>query len=146
MLELAREAVAATNVAFQVEDAQKTSFPDAAFDTAFMSLVLHFTEPAAVLAEMRRILRPGGTLIVVNLDPGALGGFDRIRSAVRIAFRGVTGYRTKPPRGFGSNVLSERQLQVLLRERGFEVLSSEKIRDASRSSNVPVDYVRASKL
>jgi ubiquinone/menaquinone biosynthesis C-methylase UbiE len=146
MLALSRERVRAANVEFQEQDAQQTSFSDEAFDTAFMSLVLHFTEPAAALAEMRRILRPGATLIVVNLDPMALGSLDRIRSAARIFYRGATGYRTKPPRGFGSNVLSERQLCALLGERGFEVLSSEPIRDASRSSNVPVEYVRARKL
>ena len=146
MVQLARERIPAENVAFQVEDAQQTSFPGAAFDTAFMSLVLHFAEPAAVLAEMRRILRPDGLLIVVNLDPGALGGFDRIRSAVRIAFRGITGYRTPPPPGFGRNVLSERKLLELLGEAGFRVLSSETIRDPSRSSNLPVEYVRARKL
>ena len=145
MLELARGAVGAANVAFQPEDAQKTSFPDAAFDTAFMSLVLHFTEPAAVLAEMRRILRPGGLLIVVNLDLGALAGLDRIRSAARIAWRGITGYRTPPPPGLGRNVLRERQLLELLGESGFQVLSSETIRDPSRSSNIPVEYVRARK-
>jgi hypothetical protein len=38
---LARETrLGAGNVTFQAEDAQKTSFPDAIFDTAFMSLVM----------------------------------------------------------------------------------------------------------
>ena len=146
MLAVARANVDAANVVFQVEDAQKTSFADAAFDTVFMSLVLHFTEPAVALAEMHRILAPGGTLIVVNLDPGALRGLDRIRSLVRVTWRGVAGYRTRPPAGFGKNVLSERELRALLGERGFAVLSSEGVRDTARSSSIPVEYVRARKL
>jgi ubiquinone/menaquinone biosynthesis C-methylase UbiE len=146
MLAVARANVDAANVAFQVEDAQKTSFADAAFDTVFMSLVLHFTEPAAALAEMHRILAPGGILIVVNLDPGALRGLDRLRGLLRVTWRGVTGYRTRPPPGFGKNVLSETKLRALLGELGFAVLSSETIRDPARSSSIPVEYVRARKL
>src|SRR5512147_1219182 len=42
MLALAEERVKAANVTFQVEDCQKTSLPDEAFDTAFISLVIHF--------------------------------------------------------------------------------------------------------
>jgi ubiquinone/menaquinone biosynthesis C-methylase UbiE len=72
MLALAKERIKATNVTFQVEDCQATSLPDEVFDTAFISLVIHFTEPEKTLAEMRRILKPGGTLIISNLDPGAL--------------------------------------------------------------------------
>ena len=143
MVELARERVRAPNVAFQVEDAQETSFPDGAFDTVFMSLVLHFTEPAVTLAEMRRILKPAGALIVVNLDPAALHGSARIRSALRIFFRGVTGYRTRPPPRFAANMLSERALCARLDECGFNVLGCELIRDTALDSSVPVDYVRA---
>jgi ubiquinone/menaquinone biosynthesis C-methylase UbiE len=79
MLALAKERITAANVTFQVEDCQETSWPDEVFDTAFISLVIHFTEPEKTLAEMRRILNPGGTLIISNLDPGALKGLDRIR-------------------------------------------------------------------
>ena len=82
----------------------------------------------------------------MNLDPGALSGLDKLRSALRIAYRGITGYRTPPPPGFGRNVLRERQLLELLGASGFRVLSSETIRDASRSSNVPVEYVRATRI
>jgi ubiquinone/menaquinone biosynthesis C-methylase UbiE len=93
MLELARAAVRAPHVSFQVENCESTSFPDAAFDAAFAALVLHFTEPPRALAELRRILRPGGTLLIANLDPKALTGLDRLRCLARILFRGVTGYR-----------------------------------------------------
>ncbi|MBV8968718.1 MAG: hypothetical protein JO331_06595 [Verrucomicrobia bacterium] len=49
-----------------------------------MSLVIHFTDPKKTLAEMRRILKLGGTLIVSNLDVGALGGLDLIRCRIRL--------------------------------------------------------------
>ena len=64
MLALAKERIKAANVTFQVEDCQATSLPAEVFDTAFISLVIHFTDPAKTLAEMHRILKPGGTLII----------------------------------------------------------------------------------
>lgn len=145
MLELARNRVDARNVTFQAEDCQATSLADGAFDTAFISLVMHFTEPERTVDEMHRILARGGTLIVVNLDPLVLRGLDRVRSLVRILYQGAVGYRLKPPKGFGRNVLSETQLCDLLARRGFRVLGSETIRDPSRSSYIPLEYVRAVK-
>jgi ubiquinone/menaquinone biosynthesis C-methylase UbiE len=145
MLELARARVRAPHVTFQAEDCQATTFPFDAFDTAFVGLVIHFTEPTRTLGEMRRILKPGGTLITVNLDPRALGGLDAIRSVIRIVYHGLTGYRTKPPKGFGRNVLTERELCDLLEQSGFKVVGSETIKDPFRSSSIPVEYVRATK-
>jgi len=146
MLALAKDRIQAPNVTFQVEDCQQTSLADGAFDTAFLSLVIHFTEPEKTLAEMRRILKPGGTLITTNLDPRALTGLDRIRCLIRIVYHGFTGYRVKPPRGFGKNVITGQQLCDLLDKCGFAVVSSETIKDASRSANIPVEYVRAVKV
>jgi ABC-2 type transport system ATP-binding protein len=146
MLDLAKQRVKAANVTFQAEDCQHTSLADGAFDTAFMSLVIHFTEPAQTMAEMRRILRPGGTLIIANLDPQALNGLDRICSLIRIVYRGVVGYRLKPPKGLGRNVMTEKQLGDLLGRSRFRVDSTETIRDPSRSSNIPVQYIRAVKI
>jgi ubiquinone/menaquinone biosynthesis C-methylase UbiE len=146
MLALAKDRVKAANVTFQVEDCQQTSFADGAFDTAFISLVLHFTEPAAALAEMRRILKRGGTLIIVNLDMLALTGMARVRCLVRVAYRGLTGYAMKPPKGFGRNLLTEKQLCELLGQSGFDVAGAETIRDAARSSSIPLEYVRAVKV
>jgi len=146
MLELAKQRVQAANVTFQPEDCQHTSLPEGAFDTAFISLVIHFTEPDHTVAEMHRILRPGGTLLIANLDPQALNGLDRIRSLIRIVYRGVVGYRLKPPRGFGGNVMTEEQLRDLLSRSRFRVDSAETIKDPSRSSNIPIQYIRAAKV
>ena len=146
MLELARRRVSASNVSFQTEDCQRTSFPDAAFDGAFVSLVLHFTEPEVALRELHRILRPDGLLLVSNLDLPALRGFARVRCLARILFRGIVGYRRRPPPRLGANVLSAERLCDLLVKTGFEVLGCDVLRDLARSSSIPLDWVRARRL
>jgi len=145
MLALAKRRVKAENVTFQVEDCQHTSLPNGTFDAAFLSLVLHFTEPGRTVVEMHRILRSGGTLIIANLDPQALTGRSRLRSLIRILYQGIVGYRVKPPKGFGRKVMTEKQLSELLGRSGFRLESTETVRDPSRSSNIPVEYVRAVK-
>jgi ubiquinone/menaquinone biosynthesis C-methylase UbiE len=145
MLAVAKKQIKAENVKFQLEDCQKTSFPDGAFDTAFMSLVIHFTEPEKTLVEMARILKPGGILIITNLDPLALNALNRIRCIARVIYHGLVRYRVKPPKGSADHLLTEEQLCGLLRKSGFTVLDQETIRDTSRSSNIPVEYIRAVK-
>jgi len=46
-------------------DARKLEFPDASFDVVVCALgLMYVPEPVAALSEMRRILRPGGRMIV----------------------------------------------------------------------------------
>jgi ubiquinone/menaquinone biosynthesis C-methylase UbiE len=53
------------NATFQRMDAQKLEFPDASFDVVVCALgLMYVPEPVAALSEMRRILRPGGRMIV----------------------------------------------------------------------------------
>src|SRR5262245_48711859 len=145
MLAVAKQNVRAVNVTFQQEDCQQTSFTDASIDTAFLSLVLHFTEPSRALAEMRRILKPGGTLIISNPDPALLSGFDRFRWLARGYFYGIIRYRTKPPKGLFDNVLTEKQLCELLVKTGFEIQATEVIRNAAQPYNLPLEYVKATR-
>jgi ABC-2 type transport system ATP-binding protein len=146
MLALARQRVRSENVIFREEDCQQPTFSDGTLDTAFLSLVLHFTDSRRTLREMHRILKVGGLLVISNLDLDALKGFDRIRCSARVLYYGLTRYRQKPPRGFGKKLLTERQLRDLLGETGFLVLGVETIANPSRSSNIPVEYFRAVKI
>jgi len=143
MLQIAKRRVTAANVTFQVEDCQHTSLPGETFDAAFISLVLHFTEPGRTVLEMHRILRRGGTLIIANLDPQALAALGRLRSQIRALYQTLVGYGVRPSSGLGRNVLTENQLGQLLGRHGFRIESSETIRDPSSSSNIPVEYVRS---
>ena len=71
MLERARERVAEqclNNVEALLElDAEETGFPDASFDIAVAMFVASVVpHPKQLLAEMRRVVRPGGHILFVN--------------------------------------------------------------------------------
>ncbi|WP_207419866.1 class I SAM-dependent methyltransferase [Roseomonas haemaphysalidis] len=47
-------------------------FGDASFDHVFVCFVLeHLADPAAALGELQRVLRPGGSLTVIEGDHGS---------------------------------------------------------------------------
>jgi len=56
------------NVSFVLGDAERIAYPDEAFDIAVCRFAFHhFPHPAAVLSEMRRVVRRGGSLVVVDM-------------------------------------------------------------------------------
>jgi len=69
-----------------------------------------------------------------------------VQSVLRVLYRGATGYRRKPPRGFGNGVLTADELRAILDEQRFSIRTMETIHDRSRPSYIPVEYVRASSV
>jgi SAM-dependent methyltransferase len=54
-------------VRFEAMDAERLAFEDASFDLVTMAWGLHhMANPTRVLLEMRRVLKPGGTLLLVE--------------------------------------------------------------------------------
>ncbi len=54
-------------------DMYQLALPDASFDAVVVHQVLHYSDrPAAVIAEAARVLRPNGTLMLVDFAPHAL--------------------------------------------------------------------------
>ncbi|MBW8755954.1 MAG: methyltransferase domain-containing protein [Sphingomonadales bacterium] len=84
MLEQARAAQAQkglTNVDWVQGNAEQLPFPDGAFSLVTCSAAFHhFEQPAAILAEMRRVCRPGGRIVVSDVTPeaGKAAAYDRM--------------------------------------------------------------------
>jgi arsenite methyltransferase len=76
MLALARGTASppgAAPVAYEQADALALPFADASFDVAVSTQVYEYVEDmSAALAEVRRVLRPGGRLLVLDTDWGSL--------------------------------------------------------------------------
>lgn len=101
MLKKARRRVARqtlTNIAAIEEmDAGAMTFADASFDAVIAMYVLTVVpDPAAVMAELVRVCRPGGEVIVVNhfsRDKGMLAAVEKAMAP----FAGKLGWRPKFP-------------------------------------------------
>ena len=74
MISIAHEKLrvsAQKNITFLVEDAYRLPFPDNSFDMVIASNVLHLLyEPERVLAEMKRVVRPSGRLVLPTFCHG----------------------------------------------------------------------------
>lgn len=58
------------NVDFALGSCTALPFPDASFDVVVTRFSFHhFVEPAAALAEMKRVAKPGGTVVVTDVAP-----------------------------------------------------------------------------
>jgi len=60
--------------AFVAGDALALPFPDSSFDLVFSHTVISFCEPDAFVAEQRRVLRPGGRIVILEGHGGWSGG------------------------------------------------------------------------
>lgn len=101
---------------FRQGDAERLPFPDDSFDlTTCQTLLIHLPDPAAAIAEMRRVTRPGGLVAVAepnNLTESLLldsisnqASIDDIVELVRFQ---LTCERGKAALGEGDNSLGDR--------------------------------------
>lgn len=87
-LAYARARHAARAAHFQQGDAMALPFPDDRFDAAAMALVIHFVpDPARGVAEMARVVRPGGIVAAYTWDMAG-GGFPFAPVRGELAARG----------------------------------------------------------
>lgn len=86
MIEQARARQAATglgNVDWRIADATALPFEDGSFDVVMTRYSFHhLPDPAAALAEMRRVCRPGGRIAVIDATPSAdcQAAYDRMET------------------------------------------------------------------
>ena len=117
-LALARAAMASeglTNVEFQEADLFVLPFADASFDHVFVCFVLeHLRRPEEALRALVRVLRPGGSLTVIEGDHGSAFFHPKSARAQR-----TIECLNRAQAAAGGDALIGRRLYPLLRSVGF---------------------------
>jgi SAM-dependent methyltransferase len=100
-----------SNLRFELADIAALPFDGASFDACFVHAVLqHVESPAAALAELRRVLRPGGVIGVADADFG--GAIIWPSNAALVRWSEILSHTRRHPR-------IGKELRVLLNEAGF---------------------------
>jgi ubiquinone/menaquinone biosynthesis C-methylase UbiE len=128
MLEIARQRSGGRSIDFVVGDAEKLPFDDETFDTVVCELGLcSIPRPAVAIAEMKRVLRPGGTLLLLDHIGSSWPPVWILQWLVeRVTILTAGEYFTR------------RQLP-LVRAAGFEIVESERLKAGT------IERVRATK-
>jgi len=112
------DAAGLTNVRFQQADIFALPFELESFDHVFVCFVLeHLSHPIEALAALRELLRPGGTVTVIEGDHGS-AYFHPDSDAAHTAIRCLVELQ----RAAGGNALIGRQLYPLVRQAGFDAV------------------------
>lgn len=116
--ELTRERAAAEgvdNVEVLVADVASLPFPEGSFDAVFShALIEHLSRPVEALAEMGRVLAPGGMIAVAAPDFGAF-----LLAPPDPEVERAGAYYRRIREAGGGDPLAGRRLGVLLAEAGF---------------------------
>jgi ubiquinone/menaquinone biosynthesis C-methylase UbiE len=105
------------NVAFHQGDATKLPVPDGAFDAAISVQVLEYVgDVTTALAEIHRVLRPGGRIVVWDVDWATVSWHTADRARMRRLLEAWDHHLTHPS--------LPRTLTTRLREAGFADVSA----------------------
>lgn len=101
MIRQARQLAGPTRAdAFLIADAEALPFPTAAFTAVLCTSVTHYLDnPDPALAEMARVLIPGGRLVIGDFQPGEAAPQPRGRSAHPCSYVVDRSLRTPTPFG-----------------------------------------------
>jgi SAM-dependent methyltransferase len=112
------EAAGLTNVTLLRADIFDLPFRPASFDHVFLCFVLeHLARPVAALRALKRVLKPGGTITVIEGDHGSTYFYPDSEYARR-----AVECQVELQRQAGGNALIGRALYPLLREAGFHAV------------------------
>ena len=121
-LSCAKEAVSQKgfgNVCFEVGDIFNPQFSEGAFDHVFVCFVLeHLSDPMNALSKLKRLIKPGGTITVIEGDHGSTYFHPHSDDAMKTVNCLVMAQKLA---GGDSNI--GRSLYPLLREAGFDEVS-----------------------
>jgi len=112
------DAAGLTNVQFRQADIFALPFDPESFDHAFVCFVLeHLSRPVEALIALKTLLRPGGTITVIEGDHGS-AYFHPDSAAAREAIR----CQVELQRRAGGNAMIGRQVYPLLVDAGFDAV------------------------
>jgi protein-L-isoaspartate O-methyltransferase len=118
-LAAAKQRIMATdlkNVHFQHADLFNLEFPSGSFDHVFVCFVLeHLSRPLEALKALKRVLKPGGTLVSIEGDHGSTFFYPESEAA-QAAIRCQVELQKRA----GGNALIGRELYPLLHAAGFQ--------------------------
>jgi SAM-dependent methyltransferase len=104
-------------VTFYREDVNRLSWPDEAFDHVFVCFLLeHLDAPGAALQELKRVLRRGGTITVIEGDHGSCFWHPETPASLAAWHGLITAQRN-----IGHDPNIGRRLAPLLAEAGFRL-------------------------
>lgn len=107
-----------TNVEFRQADIFNLPFDAESFDHVFVCFVLeHLSRPVEALSILKRLLRPGGTITVIEGDHGSTYFYPE-----SLAARAAIQCQVELQRKAGGNTLIGRQLYPLIVEAGFDAV------------------------
>jgi ubiquinone/menaquinone biosynthesis C-methylase UbiE len=107
------------NVKFQAGDVFNLNFDDETFDHIFVCFVLeHLKEPVAALKSLKRVLKKGGSITVIEGDHGSAYFYPRSKEALQ-AIDALVKLQSLS----GGNALIGREVYPLLNQAGFKKCS-----------------------